>query len=89
MDDTKNNSDSALGHLRVIEVGDIPAAYATRWLADLGANVIKVEPPGGDPSRRLPPFAGNIEHPERKVDLHSTPIPTSAALFSTSNCESE
>ena len=29
--------------------------------------MIKVEPPGGDPSRRLPPFAGNIEHPERSL----------------------
>ncbi|HEX9787402.1 MAG TPA: CoA transferase, partial [Candidatus Binatia bacterium] len=59
--------DSALSHIRVIELGDIPAAYATRWLADLGADVIKVEPPGGDPNRLLPPFAGNIEHPERSL----------------------
>jgi crotonobetainyl-CoA:carnitine CoA-transferase CaiB-like acyl-CoA transferase len=59
--------DSALGHLRVIELGDIPAAYATRPLADLGADVIKVEPHGGDPNRWLPPFAGNIEDPERSL----------------------
>jgi crotonobetainyl-CoA:carnitine CoA-transferase CaiB-like acyl-CoA transferase len=59
--------DSALGHLRVIEIGDMTASYATRWLADLGADVIKVEPPGGDPNRLLPPFAGNIEHPERSL----------------------
>ncbi|HLN86518.1 MAG TPA: CoA transferase [Candidatus Limnocylindrales bacterium] len=59
--------DTALGHLRVIELGDIPASYATRQLADLGADVIKVEPPGGDPNRWLPPFAGNIEHPERSL----------------------
>ena len=59
--------ESALGHLRVIELGDIPASYATRQLADLGADVIKVEPPGGDPNRLLPPFAGNIEHPERSL----------------------
>jgi crotonobetainyl-CoA:carnitine CoA-transferase CaiB-like acyl-CoA transferase len=62
-----SNQDSALGHLRVIELGDIPAAYATRQLADLGADVIKVEPPGGDSNRLLPPFAGNIEHPERSL----------------------
>jgi crotonobetainyl-CoA:carnitine CoA-transferase CaiB-like acyl-CoA transferase len=59
--------DSALDHLRVVELGDISAAYATRQLADLGADVIKVEPPGGDPNRWLPPFAGNIEHPERSL----------------------
>ena len=61
------NADSALGHLRVIELGDIPASYATRQLADLGADVIKVEPAGGDPNRWLPPFAGNIEDPERSL----------------------
>ena len=57
----------ASGHLRVVELGDIPASYAARWLADLGADVIKIEPPGGDPNRLLPPFAGNIEHPERSL----------------------
>ena len=66
MADTSDN-ENALGHLRVIELGDIPASYATRQLADLGADVIKIEPPGGDPNRLLPPFAGNIEHPERSL----------------------
>lgn len=61
------DSDSALGHLRVVELGDIPASYATRSLADLGADVVKIEPPGGDPHRILPPFAGNIPHPERSL----------------------
>ncbi len=60
---------SALGHIRIIELGDIPAAYATRLLADLGADVIKVEPPGGDPNRLLPPFAGETEHPERSLSF--------------------
>ncbi len=57
----------ALSHIRVVELGDIPASYATRLLADLGVDVIKVEPPGGDPNRLLPPFAGDIEHPERSL----------------------
>jgi crotonobetainyl-CoA:carnitine CoA-transferase CaiB-like acyl-CoA transferase len=57
----------ALAHLRVIELGNIPASYAARLLADLGADVIKVEPPGGDPSRMLPPFAGGIKDPERSL----------------------
>ena len=57
----------ALSHLRVVELGDIPASYATRLLADLGADVIKIEPPGGDPNRMLPPFAGRIEDPERSL----------------------
>jgi crotonobetainyl-CoA:carnitine CoA-transferase CaiB-like acyl-CoA transferase len=62
-----SSDEQALSHLRVIELGDIPASYATRWLADLGADVVKVEPPGGDPNRLLPPFATNIEHPERSL----------------------
>ncbi len=57
----------ALGHLRVIEYGDIPASYAARWLGDLGADVIKVEAPGGDPNRLLPPFAGDVRNPERSL----------------------
>jgi crotonobetainyl-CoA:carnitine CoA-transferase CaiB-like acyl-CoA transferase len=57
----------ALSHIRIVELGDISASYATRLLADLGADVIKVEPPGGDPNRLLPPFAGNIEDLERSL----------------------
>ena len=38
--------------LRVLEVGHFVAApFCTRLLGDLGADVIKVEPPGGDPVR--------------------------------------
>src|ERR1051325_9646046 len=79
---TQTNSDeSALGHLRVIELGDIPASDAARWLADLGADVIRVEPPSGDPNRRLPPFAGNIEHPERSLAfIHANTNKRSIAL---------
>ncbi len=45
----------------------MPAAYAAGHLGGLGADVIKVEPPGGDPSRGLPPFAGDVEGPERSI----------------------
>lgn len=58
---------AALTHLRVVELGDVPAAYAGRLLADLGADVVKVEPPGGAPERGLPPFAGGVEDVERSL----------------------
>ena len=41
-----------LSGLKVLELGHyIAAPFATRLLADLGAEVIKVEPPEGDPVR--------------------------------------
>jgi crotonobetainyl-CoA:carnitine CoA-transferase CaiB-like acyl-CoA transferase len=41
-----------LAGLKVLEIGHyIAAPFCTRILADLGAEVIKVEPPGGDPFR--------------------------------------
>ncbi|MDP6824368.1 MAG: CoA transferase [Dehalococcoidia bacterium] len=57
----------ALDHLRVVELGDMPAAYAANFLGGLGADVIKIEPPGGDPNRSLPPFAGETPDPERGI----------------------
>jgi crotonobetainyl-CoA:carnitine CoA-transferase CaiB-like acyl-CoA transferase len=57
----------ALAHLRVLEVGDgVSAAYATKLLADLGADVVKIEAPGrGDATRRRGPFPGGVPHPEK------------------------
>lgn len=36
-------------------------------LADLGADVIQVEKPGGNPARRIPPFFNATVHPERSL----------------------
>ncbi len=38
--------------------------FCTKQLAQFGADVIKVEPPGGDEARRAGPFAGDQPHPE-------------------------
>ena len=45
----------ALSGRRVLELADEKGAYCGKLLADLGADVIKLEPPGGDRSRRRPP----------------------------------
>ena len=49
---------SLLAGLRVIDMADEKGETCGRFLADLGADVIRVEPPGGGRSRRLPPFHG-------------------------------
>jgi crotonobetainyl-CoA:carnitine CoA-transferase CaiB-like acyl-CoA transferase len=50
-------TDGSLRRVRIVELGGgIAAAFATRILADLGADVVKVEPPGGDPLRRAEPL---------------------------------
>src|SRR5215469_12783001 len=50
-----------LSAIRVIEYGQgVSAASATKYLADLGAEVIKVEPPGGDVMRQRGPYFDDI-----------------------------
>jgi crotonobetainyl-CoA:carnitine CoA-transferase CaiB-like acyl-CoA transferase len=56
-----------LAHLRAVDLTDIRGALAGRILADLGADVIRVEAPGGDPDRLRPPFAGNVAAPDRSL----------------------
>src|SRR5262249_24865871 len=60
-----------LEHLRVVDLTDLRGAFAGRLLADLGADVIKVEPPGGDPGRWPPQFPGNTPAPDRSLPFLS------------------
>jgi crotonobetainyl-CoA:carnitine CoA-transferase CaiB-like acyl-CoA transferase len=53
--------------LRVIELADEQASYAGKLLADLGADVVKVEPPEGERSRAYPPFVDDEPHPDRSL----------------------
>jgi crotonobetainyl-CoA:carnitine CoA-transferase CaiB-like acyl-CoA transferase len=61
----------ALKDLRVVEYGsNVSAPFCARLFADLGAEVIKVEPPGGDPSRQEGPFADGKADPEESGLFH-------------------
>src|ERR671925_2222139 len=61
------HTQGALTGLRVIELADEQAEYCGLALAGLGAEVIKVEPPGGSPTRRIAPFYEDREDPERSL----------------------
>src|SRR5450432_3020128 len=55
---------AALSGIRVLDLADNAVAYASRLLADLGAEVIRIEPPQGSALRRAAPLAatqGGVE----------------------------
>ena len=58
---------TALHGLRVVELAREPIALAGKLLGDMGADVILVEPPGGDPSRRYPPFLDDAPGEDRSL----------------------
>ena len=58
--------EQALSGVKIIDLTwHIAGPYCTKLLADYGADVIKVEPPGGEPSRRIAPFYKDIDDPEK------------------------
>jgi len=57
----------ALSGYRVLDLADSKGAYCTKLLADMGAEVIKIEKPQGDDVRSIPPFAGDVPHSERSL----------------------
>ncbi len=56
-----------LDDLRVLEIGDERGAWCAKLMADMGADVIKIEPPEGDPSRQYEPFVDDEPHRERSL----------------------
>ena len=59
--------------LRGVQVLDVgiwrPAPYAAQLLAELGASVTKVEPPGGDPMRAFPSLYANLNGRKTVLEL--------------------
>ena len=52
---------------RVLDLSGPEAVFCGKLLADYGADVVRVEPPGGDPSRTRGPFAGDREGPDSSL----------------------
>ena len=59
-----SNATQLLPGFRVLDLTSSMGAFCGKLLRDLGMDVIKVEPPGGDPTRSEPPFAKGHAHPE-------------------------
>ena len=56
-----------LSGIRVLDLSGDLGVYCGKLLADAGADVIKVEPPGGDPMRRTGPFIDAVQPPENSL----------------------
>src|ERR1700751_796267 len=59
----------SLAGLRVLELADEKGQFCGKLLADLGADVVNIEPPGGEPCRHIGPFLCDIPHPERSLSF--------------------
>ncbi len=64
-----NEKDSLLRGLRVLDLADEKGSFCSKILADLGALVIKVEKPGGDPARNIGPFLGDSQDPNKSLSF--------------------
>jgi crotonobetainyl-CoA:carnitine CoA-transferase CaiB-like acyl-CoA transferase len=65
--EAKGQKNSFLRGIRILDLADEKASFCSKLLADMGSTVIKVERPGGDPSRKIGPFLRNSPHPERSL----------------------
>ena len=65
---TSNGKGAALlAGLRVLDLADEKACFCSKLLADMGAEVVKVERPGGDASRQIGHFWEHSPHSERSL----------------------
>ncbi len=53
--------------IRIVEVASEATAYLGKLLADMGATLVLVEPPGGSPLRAFGPFVDDVAGPERSL----------------------
>src|SRR6266545_1324172 len=62
-----NRPEGMLSPYRVLDLTDEKGLLCGKLLGDLGADVIKVEKPGGDPARSIGPFYKDEVHPEKSL----------------------
>ena len=59
--------DGLLTGFRVLDLTDEKGDFCGKVLGDFGADVIKIEPPGGSTARNIGPFFKDSPHPERSL----------------------
>lgn len=67
MSSTQLCGGSFLNGVRVLEIADELGEFCGKILAGLGADVIKIEPPGGEKTRGYGPFVDGVPHPNRSL----------------------
>ncbi len=58
-----------LSGLRVLELADQKGQFCGKLMADLGADVIKIEPTGGEDARIVGPFLDDVPHRDRSLSF--------------------
>jgi len=64
---TQQKIEAILSPYRVLDLAEDGCMLCAKLLGDLGADVIKIEPPGGSPTRNIGPFYHDIPDPEKSL----------------------
>ncbi len=83
------NLSNSLDGITILEIGDQLGDYAAMLLAGLGAEVIKLEPPDGSPSRQIGPFASDTHDREQSIFFWRYNLNKKSALLEVDAADSE
>jgi crotonobetainyl-CoA:carnitine CoA-transferase CaiB-like acyl-CoA transferase len=62
-----SENETLLDDIRVLDLSDEKGVYCAKLMADLGADVLRIEPPGGHPMRNLGPFVNDEPDPQKSL----------------------